>query len=50
MNIIVMIIVLALYALLFYGMVRLSIWIIKTAIKEALREYEQEKSSGSQEH
>ena len=50
MNFIVAVFVFALYALLFYGFVRLSIWIIKTAVKQALREYEQEKQSGSQEH
>lgn len=29
-----------------WGLVRLSIWILKTAIKEALREYEEEKGQG----
>ena len=34
-----------LFAALIWGCIRLAIWIIKTAVKEALREYEQEKGS-----
>lgn len=33
-----------------YGFFRLQIWAIKTAVKEALREYDQEKQRGSQEY
>ena len=33
-----------------WGLYRLQISAIKTAIKEALREYDQEKASGSQEY
>jgi len=50
MNFLVFIPLLALYGLLIYGFVRLSIWVIKTAVKQALREYDQEKRSGSQEY
>lgn len=31
---------------LIWGCIRFTVWIIKTAIKEALREYEAEKESG----
>lgn len=43
-------IILALLAIaaLIWGCIRLTIWIIKTAIKEALREYDAEKHHGSQ--
>ena len=37
------ILVLLLLAALIWGCIRLSIWIIKTAIKEALQEYDAEK-------
>ena len=50
MNFTVVVFGFAIYALLFYGFVRLSIWIIKTAVKQALREYDQEKQRGSQEY
>ena len=36
---------LVLFAALIWGCIRLTVWIMKTAIKEALREYEQEKGS-----
>ena len=50
MNFMVAVFAFALWALMVYGFVRLSIWVIKTAVKQALREYDQEKRSGSQEH
>ena len=40
--------VLIVIAVLIWGGIRLSIWIIKTAVKEALREYNAEKQYGSQ--
>lgn len=45
-------IVLALMAIaaLVWACVRLTIWIIKTAIKEALREYDMEIRNGSQQY
>ena len=39
---------LVLFGFLLWGCVRLTIWIIKTAVKEALREYDAEKQNGSQ--
>lgn len=42
------ILVLLLIAALIWGCIRLTIWIIKTAVKEALREYDAEKRYGSQ--
>ena len=35
-------------SLIVWGCVKLTIWIIKTAVKEALREYDAEKKHGSQ--
>lgn len=39
----VILLMLVLIPALIWGCIRLTIWIIKTAIKEALREYEAEK-------
>ena len=36
------------FCLLVWAFVRLMIWIIKTAVKEALREYDAEKRNGPQ--
>ena len=36
--------------LIIWGCVRLTIWIIKTAVKEALREYDAEKNHGSKQY
>lgn len=46
--IISIVIILALLALFIWIPIRITIWIIKKAIKEALREYEAEKQYGSQ--
>lgn len=46
----VIILILLAVAALIWGCIRLTIWIIKTAVKEALREYDAEKQNhyGSQ--
>lgn len=42
------VLVILVFALLVWAGVKLTIWIIKTAVKEALREYDAEKRNGSQ--
>lgn len=43
----IILLALVISALLVWGCVRLTIWIIKTAVKEALREYDAEKHGQS---
>lgn len=44
------VLVIVLFAAILWGFVKLFIWIIKTAIKEALREYEAEKEGRHEEN